>query len=247
MLDFFMPPGMFITFEGLDGSGKSTQLKLLADFLKAEGKEVVTTREPGGNAVSDRIRTLLLDSRTSGLSPHAEMALMFASRAQNIQQVVLPALKDGKVVLCDRFTDSSEAYQGAGRGIGSTAVLAMHRLLCQGVNPELTFLLISDRNASLARARRRNADSPSPVDEDRFEQEDGGFYQRVAEAFLRIAEREPHRMAKIDATGSVEDTHRQIVAAYQERMASLARGMVPRIASGESADPSQPIKPEPAR
>src|SRR5947207_13038485 len=117
--------GTFITFEGLDGCGKTTQLERLAKALRAEGREVIVTREPGGTPIGEKIRAVLLDSRTSGMTPMAELALMFASRAQQIQEVILPNIKGGKIVLCDRFTDSSEAYQGGGRHLGSKNVLAL--------------------------------------------------------------------------------------------------------------------------
>ena len=173
--------GRFITFEGLDGCGKSTQLEKLAGVLRAQGLSVVVTREPGGTATGEKIRRLLLDTATAGLSPMAELALMFASRAQHIAEVIQPALADGKVVLCDRFTDSTEAYQGGGRKLGSEPVLALHRILCHGLQPDLTILMDSDVAASVERARRRNkADSArngrAKHDENRFEQESRAFF-----------------------------------------------------------------------
>ena len=148
--------GRFITFEGLDGCGKSTQLEKLAGVLRAQGLSVVVTREPGGTATGEKIRRLLLDTATAGLSPMAELALMFASRAQHITEVIQPALAEGRIVLCDRFTDSTEAYQGGGRKLGSEPVLALHRILCHGLQPDLTILMDSDVAASVERARRRN-------------------------------------------------------------------------------------------
>ncbi|HEX8813343.1 MAG TPA: dTMP kinase, partial [Terracidiphilus sp.] len=127
--------GKFITFEGLDGCGKTTQLEKLAGVLRRQGIVVVTTREPGGTAIGERIRAVLLDSRTAGLDAHTEMALMFASRTQQIAELILPALEAGQWVLCDRFTDSTEAYQGGGRQLGSEAVLAVHEALCRGLWP----------------------------------------------------------------------------------------------------------------
>src|SRR5580693_4149142 len=148
--------GKFITFEGLDGTGKSTQMRKLAEALRAAGHRVVETREPGGTATGEKIRRVLLDSKTEGLSPLAEMALMFASRAQHISEVIQPALDHGQIVLCDRFTDSTEAYQGHGRKLGSASVLALHRVLGGDMQPDLTILLESDPAMSIRRARRRN-------------------------------------------------------------------------------------------
>src|SRR5258705_7596688 len=130
--------GLFITFEGLDGSGKSTQITRLAETLTARGLDVLATREPGGSAIGERIRSILLDSRTSGLSPLAELALMFADRAQHVEEAIEPALKAGKIVICDRYTDSTEAYQGFGRQLGSQVVVALHRTLCHDLWPDLT-------------------------------------------------------------------------------------------------------------
>src|SRR5512146_1497158 len=133
-----MPRGLFITLEGLDGSGKTTQIKRLAAWMERRGIETVITRQPGGTATGDRIRALLLDSGSTPLAPMTEMALMFADRAQTIAEVIEPALAAGRVVLCDRFTDSTEAYQGGGRKLGSEPVLELHRVLCGGLQPELT-------------------------------------------------------------------------------------------------------------
>src|SRR5882762_686351 len=148
--------GKFITFEGLDGTGKSTQMRKLAVVLRAAGHKVVETREPGGTVTGEKIRRVLLDSSTNGLSPLAEMALMFASRAQHIAEVIQPALEHGQIVLCDRFTDSTEAYQGYGRKLGSEDVLKLHRILCGDLQPDLTILLDSDPAMSVGRAKRRN-------------------------------------------------------------------------------------------
>src|ERR1035441_484358 len=133
-----MRRGLFITFEGLDGSGKTTQINRLADWMKKHGHSTVITRQPGGTATGDRIRAMVLDSRSKGLAPLCEMALMFADRAQAIAQVIKPALAAGQIVLCDRFTDSTEAYQGGGRELGSATVLELHRLVCNDLQPDLT-------------------------------------------------------------------------------------------------------------
>jgi dTMP kinase len=178
--------GKFITFEGLDGTGKSTQLRKLAAVLRAGGHKVIETREPGGTFTGEKIRKVLLDSSTAGLAPLAEMALMFASRAQHIAEVIEPALTAGSVVLCDRFTDSTEAYQGSGRRLGSEAVRELHRVLCGNLQPDLTILLDSDAGASVSRARRRNKRASKGAgrghgDENRFEQETRAFFGRGQE------------------------------------------------------------------
>lgn len=212
--------GKFITFEGLDGVGKSTQLERLATWLREAGFDVVTTREPGGTAMGEKLRAVLLSSRTEGLSPMAELALMFADRAQHIDEQILPALNSGRWVLCDRFTDSSEAYQGAGRGIGTDAVRALHKTLCHDLKPDLTVLMLGDLGHSLARARRRNVEQAkqSYEDENRFEKESRAFHKRVLDAYLAIARREPERVVKVDATQEIPKVHKKIVAALQERL-----------------------------
>jgi dTMP kinase len=211
--------GKFITFEGLDGCGKSTQLEKLATELRQHGIDLVTTREPGGTSIGERIRAVLLDSRTAGLDAHAEMALMFASRAQLIAEVIVPALEAGQWVLCDRFTDSTEAYQGAGRLLGSDAVLQLHKALCGGLWPDLTILMDCDVNSSVARARRRNqAASQETSDENRFEKESYAFFTRVRNAFLEIAKREPQRVVLVDARPRLEIVHPQIVRVVLDRL-----------------------------
>ncbi len=217
--------GKFITIEGLDGCGKSTQLEKLAGVLRADGLRILLTREPGGTVIGEKIRSVLLDSRTSGLSPWAELALMFASRAQHVDELILPALADGTWVLCDRFTDSSEAYQGGGRKLGSEPVLALHRILCQDLQPDMTILMLSDVEASVARARRRNlARAPAAgsgdntADENRFEQENRAFFQRVSSAYKAIVRRDSERVFAVDARRPVDVVHQEIVAAVRQRL-----------------------------
>jgi dTMP kinase len=213
--------GKFITFEGLDGTGKSTQLRKLAAVVRAAGHKVVETREPGGTPTGEKIRKVLLDSGTAGLSPQAEMALMFASRAQHIAEVIEPGLAQGSVVLCDRFTDSTEAYQGYGRRLGSAAVRELHRVLCGNLQPDLTILLDSEAAASVHRARQRNkrdSDSSRGHDENRFEQETRAFFARVHEGYLAIAKREPGRVVVVDARGTPGQTHQKIVEAVRRKM-----------------------------
>src|ERR1035437_6586418 len=221
-----MQRGLFITLEGLDGSGKTTQIKRLAAWMQKRGLVPVVTRQPGGTTTGDRIRELLLDSKGTALAPMTEMALMFADRAQAIAEVIEPALAAGEIVLCDRFTDSTEAYQGGGRELGSAAVLELHRLLCANLQPDLTLLLAPSLEASLARARRRNqrAAEESHPDEGRFEQEQDAFYRRVWRKYLEIAAREPARVLLIEGDLSIEEVHERIVAAVAERLAQLAAG-----------------------
>ena len=216
--------GKFITFEGLDGSGKSTQAEKLARSLRARGVSVTVTREPGGTATGEKIREVLLHSATSGLSSLTELALMFASRAQHIHEVILPALADGRVVLCDRFTDSTEAYQGGGRKLGSKIVLQMHEILCGGLRPDLTILLDNDIAFTVERARRRNqktgrrSEKHAGKDENRFEQENRAFFGRVRHAYLNIAQREPQRVQLVNARGTPNETHAVIMEAVRKKI-----------------------------
>ena len=214
--------GKFITFEGLDGTGKSTQQRKLAAALRRFGYHVVETREPGGTEIGEKIRKVLLDCATAGLSPRAEMALMFASRAQHIHEVIEPALQNGNIVVCDRFTDSTEAYQGRGRKLGSEPVLELHRILCGHVQPDLTILLDSNPAMSVNRARRRNKKTKrTNQDENRFEQETRAFFARVREGYIGIAKREPERVASVNASGTPGETHRKIMEVVRERLKLL--------------------------
>ena len=205
-----MPRGFFITFEGLDGSGKTTQLRRLAASLTAQEHTVVTMRNPGSTALGDRIRGILLDSKSEAalgpIAPLAELALMFADRAQSIAEIVKPALAAGSIVLCDRYTDSSEAYQGGGRELGAERVLALHAAVCDGLQPHLTLLLLPDLATSLQRARRRNTRNAQQTgsDENRFEREGDAFYERIHAAYEAIAAREPQRVVVIRDDSSIE-------------------------------------------
>lgn len=211
--------GKFITFEGLDGCGKTTQLERLAEALRATGRDVLATREPGGTPIGEKVRALLLDARTEGLAARAEMALMFAARAQHIQAVIKPALREGKIVLCDRFTDSSEAYQGCGRQLGSGTILQMHSVVCQDFWPDLTLLFVGDVHSGLQRARERNKSDEDR--EGRFEKEQGDFFDRVRKGYEAIAAREKKRVATIPAHGSIDDVHRAVQTVIAERLPGL--------------------------
>jgi dTMP kinase len=228
-----MQRGYFITFEGLDGSGKTTQLRRLAATLQAEGHTVVTLRQPGGTALGDRIRAILLDSRSEAvlgpIAPAAEMALMFADRAQSIAEVILPALAAGSIVLCDRYTDSSEAYQGGGRQLGSERILAMHAAACDNLQPDLTILLLPSLEASLKRARRRNQRhvEKQGTDENRFERESDDFYRRIYEKYEEIATREPHRVVPIRDDASIDQIQTRIQEIVTAHLTSLASTVGP--------------------
>jgi dTMP kinase len=231
-----MRRGLFLTIEGLDGSGKTTQIKRLSSWLVKHAPSdhstgpatdlapaVVVTRQPGGTTTGDHIRTLVLDSRSIGLAPMAEMALMFADRAQAIAEVIAPALESGKIVLCDRFTDSTEAYQGGGRQLGAQIVLDLHRLICGNLQPDLTLLLLPSLDASLERARRRNDRvlAKTGEDEGRFESEADAFFARVWQQYKIIAQRETDRVVVIEGNLSIEETHEQIIEAVAERLVTL--------------------------
>ena len=215
-----MPRGAFITLEGLDGSGKTTQIRRLAIWMQKRSLAPVVTRQPGGTPTGDRIRALLLDSGATAVAPLAEMALMFADRAQAIAEVIEPALAAGKIVLCARFTDSTEAYQGGGRELGSATVLEMHRLVCGNLQPDLTLLLLPSLQASLDRARHRNQRTSAQTgqDEGRFEQEKESFYRRVWQKYREIAAREPERVVLIEGNLTIDEVHEQIVEAVSERI-----------------------------
>jgi dTMP kinase len=216
--------GKFITFEGLDGSGKSTQLEKLARSLRARDVAVTVTREPGGTTTGEKIREVLLHSSTSGLSSFTELALMFASRTQHIHEIILPALIEGRIVLCDRFTDSTEAYQGGGRKLGSKPVRQMHEILCGNLQPDLTILLDNEVAFSVDRARRRNRkykgrlEKSEEKDENRFEQESRAFFGRVRHAYLAIAAREPQRVQVVNARGTPSETHAVIMELVRKKL-----------------------------
>ena len=184
--------GLFITLEGADGCGKSTQAAILADRIAATGREVVRLREPGGTAVSEKIRALVLDPENSEMAPECELLLFEASRAQLVRQVIEPALARGAVVVCDRFYDSTFAYQAAGRSLAEPTIRAANALGSCGVAPDRTLVLDMDTDAALSRATRDGAD--------RMEAEGAAFQRRVREGYLRLVAEEPHRVRRVDGT-----------------------------------------------
>jgi dTMP kinase len=195
--------GTFITFEGIEGSGKSTQIALLAASLKSQGKRVVLTREPGGTPIGDQIRKILLDPTNSALDPKAELLLYAASRAQHLHDVILPAIVAGATVLCDRFSDATLAYQGYGRGLDIEMIQALDRLVTAGMRPDLTLLLDIDAAAGVARAHGRNAVQGLEA-EARFENEAIAFHERVRQGYLTLAREFPERVRMVDAALSPE-------------------------------------------
>ena len=204
------------------GRARARRLRKLAAVLRAAGHKVVETREPGGTLTGEKIRKVLLDSGTAGLSPLAEMALMFASRAQHIAEVIEPALAAGSVVLCDRFTDSTEAYQGSGRRLGSEAVRELHRVLCGNLQPDLTILLDSDAGASVSRARRRNKRASGrgarAWTRIGLSGRRGRFLRGCDEGYLAIAKREHGRVVMVDARGTPGQTHARIVEVVRRKL-----------------------------
>ena len=199
----------------MDGSGKTTQMHRLAARLRALGRTVLETAEPGGPPIAMKIRRILLDNANQELSPTTEVLLYFASRAQNVDQWILPALDRGEIVLSDRFTDSSLVYQGAGRNIGADTVAALARIACRGLKPHLTLLVDVDAEASLARARARNAAAPHC--ETRLDDESLEFHQRVWDAYHALARSEPERVKLVDGRQDLDAIERavwDIVSAY---------------------------------
>jgi dTMP kinase len=197
-------PGLFITFEGPDGSGKSTQARLLAARLRREGQAVLETVEPGGTPIGQQIRRILLDPANQELRAVPELLLMFAARAQNVEQSILPALAEGKIVVSDRFTDSSIAYQGAARGLGWKTVLEVDRIACHGLVPDLTLCIDIDTEAGLARAHSRNLKNAGRA-EARIDEQAIEFHVKVRDAYHELAAREPQRVRLIDGSGSEEE------------------------------------------
>lgn len=209
--------GLFLTFEGLDGCGKSTQMGRLAQRLRALGETVIETAEPGGTRIGSAIRRILLDPDNHAMGATAEMLLYFAARAQNIDEVIEPGLARGAIVISDRWTDSTWAYQGYGRGLGTDVVHALDGIACRGRRPDLTFLIEIAVDAGLERARARNREnSASGVSRDtRMDEQSRPFYQRVQEGYRKLAATEPERIAVIDGRGSVEEVEARVVEAYE--------------------------------
>jgi dTMP kinase len=214
-MKFHVKRALFVTFEGMDGSGKSTQMRRLAARLREMGRTVVETVEPGGPPIAMKIRRILLDSANQEMSPRAELLLYFASRAQNVDQVIRPALERGEIVIADRFTDSSLVYQGFGRGLGADAVRALECVACRGLKPDLTILVDVDAEASLARARARN--EAEPHCETRMDDQSLDFHREVYRAYHALAEAEPDRVKIVNGRAAIDEIEQEvwsIVRAY---------------------------------
>lgn len=206
-----MSAGRFVTFEGIEGSGKTTQLEMLAARLRAAGRRVVTTREPGGTPLGEQLRTLLLHPGSDPV-PLAELFMLEAARAQLTQRVVLPALAAGAVVLADRYADSSLAYQAAARGLPWETVTLLNQQACSGLLPHRTLILELPVSEALQRARDR---AETTADNSRFEDEALAFHSKVAEGYRLLARQEPHRVRLVDARGDKETVHARILAALE--------------------------------
>lgn len=210
--------GRFITFEGGEGAGKSTQIVLLAETLRARGLDVLTTREPGGSPGADAIRALLVTGEPGRWDAVSEAMLVSAARRDHVARAIAPALRAGRWVLCDRFTDSTAAYQGAAQGVPAGLIDALAAAATDGLKPDLTLLLDIDPTTGLARAR------PRGHGETRFERFDAGFHERVRAGFLALADAEPRRVVRIDAARAVETVAADIRAAVDARFAARAGG-----------------------
>ena len=203
----------FLTFEGIEGSGKTTQIQLLSNALDERGRDHVLTREPGGTPIGDQIRKVVLHPSNSAITPACELMLYAAARAQHIEQVIRPALEEGRLVLCDRFADATCAYQGFGRGLSLVLIEQLHTLDVLSLKPDRT--LVFDLDAATALRRARGREDPASRDESRFEQQDLPFHERVRQGYLELARREPQRFVVVDASGGVDAVHARVLKALE--------------------------------
>jgi dTMP kinase len=209
--------GFFITFEGVEGCGKSTQIRELSQRLTAEGYRVLLTREPGGCPIADKIRAILLDSENRAMQSLTELLLYAAARAQHVAEVIEPALAGGALVLCDRFSDATVAYQHHGRGIERGTIESLATLACQSLRPDLTILMDCDVAIGLARARNRIETASGPREE-RFELEHLSFHQRVRDGYLQLADEEADRFLIISASGTIAEISALIAEQVLKRL-----------------------------
>lgn len=204
-----MQQNLFITLEGVEGAGKSSMMAFIANLFLNAGHGVVQTREPGGTKTGEQIREILLDSSNIGLTKNTELLLMFSARMQHIEEVIKPALKANQIVLCDRFTDASYAYQGGGRGISTQKIEILESWVQEDLKPDLTLLFDLDVKTGLMRAGKRSA-------ADRFEQEESDFFQRIRSCYLERAKEEPERFRIIDAAQEIADVQAQLKNVIQD-------------------------------
>lgn len=210
---------MFVTFEGIEGSGKSTALRMLAGHLQGRGLDPLLTREPGDSSLGRSLRAVLLDARNSSISPRAELFLFMADRAQHVRETVLPALEAGQTVLCDRYSDSTMAYQGYGRGQDLDELARLNALASGGLEPDLTLLLDLPVSFGLERAGNRNREQGTVVSEGRFDAESLQFHERVRTGYLALAAQNGSRIALIDALQSPENVFLQCLSAFDRALA----------------------------
>jgi len=209
----------FITFEGIEGSGKTTQIQLLSEKLDQSGVEHVLTREPGGTPAGNQIRRLLLDPANRDLNPLCELLLYQAARAQHLACVIIPALAEGKLVLCDRYKDATRAYQGKGRQLPEELVEKLNRVDLLALEPDLTLLFDLEPDEALSRARQREGSEPS--EQSRFEEEAMDFHQRVREAYRSLAATYPQRIRVVDASGTMEQVQERVLAVLKKNFPSM--------------------------
>jgi len=211
---------MFITLEGPEGSGKTTQMKRIAKWLEASGKRFVMTRQPGGTSIGGQIRKILLHPDNHDLSSSTELLLYMADRAQHLEEMIVPALDSGKVVVCDRYFDATMVYQGYARGLDKKTIRDLHRLTCRNLMPDLTLLLDVSPQVGLARAWKRIGSDAMQAQESRFEKETLAFHQRVREGYLELARKEPDRFVRIDATADEQKVGTQVENALSVHLSS---------------------------
>lgn len=212
--------GLFISFEGGEGSGKTTQINKLSQMLTDNGHKVITTREPGGTPEGDKVRDLIVQRDGGDWNPMAETLLLFAARTMHVEKIIGPALDEGKIIITDRYTDSTVAYQGYGHGLALDKIEDINKLVLGGLKPDLTFILDIDPKAGLERSERRLASETLGVNqtEDKFERMDFSFHEKLRQGFLTIAKNEPERCHVIDATQSMEDMTADIARVVLERL-----------------------------
>ena len=208
---------MFITFEGIEGSGKTTQIQYLVDYFGSLARSCVITREPGGTAIGNKIRSILLDPDSKGMDPTAELLLYMADRAQHIEGLIKPALAEGKIVLCDRYFDATVVYQGYARGLGSDFIKKLHATILANLKPDVTILLDLPPEIGLKRAWKQLNNGRRSDEESRFEEEKLEFHQQVRAGYLELAEQEPERFHIIDAEQDENNVQKQIISVFDQR------------------------------